>query len=109
MLKKKLQFSIFLKNPQLKGTIFQIRIVTPRKPNSGKRTCAKTFLSIKKNILSFIPGKGHNLKKYSITLIKKGGKNDLPNVSYSCIRGIYDFFSNFFKKKKRSIFGIKKK
>jgi len=41
-------------------------------------------------------------------LIRGGGSRDLPGVRYSCIRGVYDFAPSYTKKRRRSIYGVKK-
>ena len=95
-------------NPQKKGTVKRARIVTPRKPNSARRPVAKVFLSNDKRITAHIPGIGHNIRSHSGVLIRGGGSRDLPGVRYSCIRGVYDFASILNKKRRRSLYGVKK-
>ena len=73
------------KCPQVKGVVKRPRIVTPRKPNSARRPVAKVILSNRKRVTSHLPG-----------------------VGYTCIRGVYDFASLSHKKRKRSLFGVKK-
>lgn len=96
-----------LHRPQLKGWVIKPRIVTPRKPNSARRSVVKTFLSNKKKIIAYIPGVGHNLRRYSTVLIRGGGARDLPNVSYTVIRGCFDLHGLIKKSKRRSIYGVK--
>ena len=93
-------------NPQKKGIVLKTRIVTPKKPNSAKRPVAKITLVNKKDIVSHIPGIGHNLRKHSNTLIRGGGARDLPGVNYTCIRGVYDLNSVLNKFRRRSIYGV---
>lgn len=98
-----------LKNcPQVKGVVKRPRIVTPRKPNSARRPVAKVILSNRKRVTSHLPGVGHNIRPHSSVLIRGGGARDLPGVGYTCIRGVYDFASLSHKKRKRSLFGVKK-
>jgi len=98
-----------LKNcPQVKGVVKRPRIVTPRKPNSARRPVAKVILSNGKRVTSHLPGVGHNIRPHSSVLIRGGGARDLPGVGYTCIRGVYDFASLSHKKRKRSLFGVKK-
>lgn len=98
-----------LKNcPQVKGVVKRPRIVTPRKPNSARRPVAKVILSNRKRITAHLPGIGHNIRPHSAVLIRGGGARDLPGVGYSCIRGVYDFANLPLKKRRRSIFGVKK-
>ena len=94
--------------PQVKGVVKKPRIVTPRKPNSARRPVAKVILSNKNRVTSHLPGVGHNIRPHSSVLIRGGGARDLPGVGYTCIRGVLDFSSLSHKKRKRSIFGVKK-
>lgn len=96
------------KSPQRKGVVLRLRICTPRKPNSARRPVVKAKLSSKKKALAHIPGKGHNLRKHSRVLICGVGARDLPVVNYTCLRGVYDFAPLYSKKKRRSIYGVKK-
>ena len=95
------------KNPQLQGSVARSTIVTPRKPNSARRPVAKVFLSNDKRVTAHIPGIGHNLRRFSHTLIRGGGARDLPGVRYTCIRGVYDLIGVLKKTKRRSIYGVK--
>jgi len=98
-----------LKNcPQVKGVVKRPRIVTPRKPNSARRPVAKVILSNGKRVTSHLPGVGHNIRPHSSVLVRGGGARDLPGVGYTCIRGVYDFANLPHKKRKRSLFGVKK-
>lgn len=94
--------------PQIKGVVVKVRITTPRKPNSARRPVAKVLLSNKKQRVSHIPGKGHNLRKHSEVLISGVGARDLPGVHFSCIRGVYDLSPVAGKIRRRSIYGVKK-
>ena len=95
-------------SPQRKGVVMRLRICTPRKPNSARRPVVKARLSSKKRVLAHIPGSGHNLRRHSMVLICGVGARDLPVVNYSCLRGVYDFSPLFTKKKRRSIYGVKR-
>ena len=95
------------KAPQKKGIVLNLRICTPRKPNSARRPTVKLKLSNKKKALAHIPGSGHNLRKFSKVLINGNGARDLPVVNYTCIRGVYDFAPLHNAKKRRSIYGLK--
>jgi small subunit ribosomal protein S12 len=101
-------FTILLNNPFKKGTIIKVLIITPKKPNSARRPVAKVLLNNNYYCLSYIPGIGHNLKKHCLVLIRKGGARDLPGVSYTCVRGVYDFLGITNKNKRRSIYGSKR-
>ena len=96
-------------NPQKKGTVKQVRVVTPRKPNSARRSSVKLILSYKKYTVAYIPGSGHSLKKYSNVLVRGGGPRDLPGVYCRCIRGQKDLKNLVHKSRRRSIYGVKKR
>jgi len=100
--------NILIKCPQLKGIVFKLRIITPKKPNSARRPGAKILLSNNKYVVSHIPGIGHNLRKHSEVLVRGGGARDLPGVNYTCIRGKYNLSGVLNKLKRRSIYGVKK-
>lgn len=95
-------------SPQRRGVVMRLRICTPRKPNSARRPIVKARLSSKKRVLAHIPGSGHNLRRHSKVLICGTGARDLPVVNYSCLRGVYDFSPLFSKRRRRSIYGVKK-
>jgi len=94
------------KRPQVRGVVMRARIVTPRKPNSARRPVAKVVLSNGKRVTSHIPGVGHNARRHSETLVRGGGARDLPGVSYTCVRGVYDISGVLKKKRRRSIYGV---
>jgi len=94
--------------PQLKGIVKKPRIVTPRKPNSARRPVAKIMLSNKRMVVAHLPGIGHNIRPHSSVLVRGGGSRDLPGVRYTCIRGVYDFASLINRKKRRSLYGVKR-
>lgn len=98
--------NILDENPQKKGMVLKTRIVTPKKPNSARRPVAKISLVNKKQTVAHIPGIGHNLRKHSNTLIRGGGARDLPGVSYTCIRGVFDLSGVLNKQRRRSIYGV---
>jgi ribosomal protein S12 len=99
--------NLLKKNPQRKGVVIKVKIISPKKPNSGKRPVIKCLLSNKNYVLSHIPGIGHNLRQYSNVLIRGGGARDLPSVYYSTIRGIYDLSKVNNRTSRKSIYGIK--
>ena len=51
--------------PQKKGVCLKVFKMTPRKPNSAKRSVVKVRLYNKKKLIAFIPGIGHNLQKFN--------------------------------------------
>jgi small subunit ribosomal protein S12 len=91
------------------GTIYQLRIKTPRKPNSARRQVIKLLLQYRLYTISSLIGRGHTLKKHNHVLIKGGGSRDLPGIFTQCIRGKYDLKGVYLKKRRRSIYGISKK
>lgn len=95
--------------PQKKGVVRQLRIQTPRKPNSARRNVVKLFLTNKKHTVSYVPGGKHNLKRYSTVIIRAGGARDLPGVYSICLRGLKDLQTLLYKKRRRSLFALKKK
>lgn len=103
---KNIKFGVLLGNPQKKGIVLKTRIVTPKKPNSARRPVVKVLLVNKKQTVSHIPGIGHNLRKHSNILIRGGGARDLPGVSYTCVRGVYDLAGVLNRQRRRSIYGI---
>lgn len=95
-----------LKNrPQVKGIIARVTTMSPKKPNSAMRHIAKVNLTNKLRITARIPGIGYICSKYNRVLVNGGRANDLPGVGYTLIRGVYDFSSVIFKKKRRSVYG----
>lgn len=94
------------KRPQVRGVVMRARIVTPRKPNSARRPVAKVVLSNGNRVTAHIPGVGHNARRHSEALVRGGGCRDLPGVSYTCVRGVYDISGVLKKKRRRSIYGV---
>lgn len=86
--------------------------MTPRKPNSAKRTFAKVRILISnKKIFAKIPGIGaHFLQPHSIVLVRGHGPKDSPGINYHLVRGVYDFnhVEVHGRKNRRSKFGVKK-
>lgn len=97
-----------MKSPTLRGVVLKIAIVTPKKPNSARRSCVKLRLSNNKKPIVHIPGIGHNLRKYSDVLVAGIGPKDLPGVRHTCIRGNRGLDCVWSKKKRRSIYGVKR-
>lgn len=97
------------KNPQIKGVCLKVFTKTPKKPNSAIRKVIKLKLSNKRKIEVYVPGEGHNLRQYSVVLIRGGRVPDLPGIKYKAIRGKYDFQGVKTRKQARSKYGTKKK
>lgn len=98
--------------PHRKGVVYKIAVITPRKPNSAKRTIAKVKLNFNdKRIFAKIPGQGeHFLQAHSVVLVRGHGPKDTPGVNYHLIRGLFDFerIELFGRRNRRSKFGIKR-
>jgi small subunit ribosomal protein S12 len=80
--------------------------MNPKKPNSAMRHVAKVRLYRKPRVTARIPGIGFGVAKFNRVLVRGGRGNDLPGVSYSLVRGVYDFPALFGKKKSRSFYGV---
>lgn len=97
--------------PHRRGVVYQLAIVTPRKPNSARRKIAKVLLCYNdKRVFTQIPGLGHELHKHSSVMVEGGGAKDLPGVSFSLMRGMLDFtdLESFGRQNRRSKFGVKR-
>lgn len=97
--------------PQKKAIVYQIAIVTPRKPNSARRKIAKVrIVTSLKKVFCKIPGIGdHFLKNFSVVMVEGHGPKDTPGVNYTLIRGLEDFdrIERFGRSNRRSKFGTK--
>ena len=67
-------------NPQKRGVCTRVYTTTPKKPNSALRKVAKVRLTNQREVISYIPGEGHNLQEHSVVLIRGGRVRDLPGV-----------------------------
>ncbi len=95
-------------SPQKRGVCTSVRTVTPKKPNSALRKVARVRLTNGAEVLSYIPGIGHNLQEHSVVLIRGGRVKDLPGVRYHIIRGALDASGVDGRKQARSKYGAKK-
>lgn len=97
--------------PHRKGVVYKITTMSPRKPNSAKRTFAKVrLLYNNKRLFAKIPGIGeHFLQTHSIVLVRGHGPKDSPGINYHLIRGQCDFVKPepYGRKNRRSKFGLK--
>jgi small subunit ribosomal protein S12 len=94
--------------PQKKGVCLQVKIMTPKKPNSALRKVARVRLSNGIEVTAYIPGEGHNLQEHSIVLVRGGRVRDLPGVRYHIIRGVLDAQGVQDRKQARSKYGAKR-
>lgn len=80
----------------------------PEKPNSALRKVARVRLTNGFEVISYIPGEGHNLQEHSVVLIRGGRVKDLPGVRYHIIRGTLDTQGVSKRRKRRSLYGAKR-
>src|SRR5690348_15969473 len=100
-----------LNAPQRKGIVYKIAKMSPRKPNSARRTFAKVRIIINnKKLFAKIPGIGeHYLQPHSLVLVRGHAPKDSPGINYHLIMGLYDFSKTelFGRRNRRSKFGVK--
>ena len=95
-------------SPQRRGVCTRVYTNTPKKPNSALRKVAKVRLTTQREVISYIPGEGHNLQEHSVVLIRGGRVRDLPGVRYHVLRGVLDTQSVKDRKQRRSKYGAKR-
>jgi len=98
--------------PQRRGVVYKIATMSPRKPNSARRTFAKVRVVISnKRIFAKIPGVGeHYLQAHSVVLVRGHGPKDSPGINYHLMRGLLDFhrLEVHGRRNRRSKFGVKR-
>jgi len=94
--------------PQKRGVCTRVYTTTPKKPNSALRKVAKVRLSNGYEVISYIPGIGHNLQEHSVVLIRGGRVKDLPGVRYHIVRGVLDLQGVNGRVRGRSKYGTKR-
>ena len=94
--------------PQKRGVCTRVYTTTPKKPNSALRKVAKVRLTNQREVISYIPGEGHNLQEHSVVLIRGGRVRDLPGVRYHVLRGVLDTQGVKDRKQSRSKYGAKR-
>lgn len=97
-----------LSSPQKRGVCTAVRTATPKKPNSALRKIARVRLTNGYEVISYIPGIGHNLQEHSVVMIRGGRVKDLPGVRYHIIRGTLDTQGVANRKQARSKYGAKR-
>jgi small subunit ribosomal protein S12 len=97
------------KAAQKRGVCLRVYTTTPKKPNSALRKVARVRLSNGEEVISYIPGEGHNLQEHSVVLVRGGRVKDLPGVRYHIIRGSLDTAGVNERMQSRSKYGAKKK
>ena len=95
-------------NPQRRGVCTRVYTATPKKPNSALRKVAKVRLSNGFEVISYIPGVGHNLQEHSVVMIRGGRVKDLPGVRYHIVRGTLDLQGVNGRLRSRSKYGAKR-
>jgi small subunit ribosomal protein S12 len=70
---KKKRTKALMGSPQKKGDCLRVFKMSPKKPNSAKRSVARVSLSNKRRTSVFIPGIDHTLQKHSTILVRGGG------------------------------------
>ena len=95
-------------SPQKRGVCTRVYTTTPKKPNSAMRKVAKVRLTNQYEVISYIPGEGHNLQEHSVVLVRGGRVADLPGVRYHIIRGALDSLGVNGRGRSRSKSGVKK-
>ncbi len=95
-------------NPQKRGVCTRVYTTTPKKPNSALRKVAKVRLTNQREVITYIPGEGHNLQEHSVVLIRGGRVSDLPGVRYHVLRGVLDTQGVKDRKQSRSKYGAKR-
>jgi len=97
--------------PHRKGVIYRIATMSPRKPNSARRTFAKVRLNFNnKRVFAKIPGIGESkLQAHSLVFLRGHGPKDSPGINYHLVRGLCDFIHNepFGRMNSRSKYGLK--
>jgi len=86
--------------PQKRGVCTRVYTVTPKKPN--------VRLTNGYEVVSYIPGEGHNLQEHSVVLIRGGRVKDLPGVRYHILRGVLDTQGIAKRRQRRSLYGAKR-
>ena len=94
--------------PQKRGVCTRVYTTTPKKPNSALRKVAKVRLTNSHEVVSYIPGEGHNLQEHSVVMIRGGRVKDLPGVRYHIVRGTLDATGVEKRRRSRSKYGVKR-
>ena len=86
-------------NPQKRGVCTRVYTTTPKKPNSALRKVAKVRLTNSREVISYIPGEGHNLQEHSVVLIRGGRKPAYlgrlaPYFERLCLRSLTPWVSS---------------
>ena len=74
-------------NPQKRGVCSRVYTTTPKKPNSALRKVAKVRLTTSREVISYIPGEGHNLQEHSVVLIRDHKRIDSTALQTVGLKG----------------------
>lgn len=91
-----------------KGICTKVFVKQAKKPNSGLRKVAHVRLSNGREVLTYIPGIGHNLQVHSVVMVRGGRHKDTLGCNYTCIRGLYDLLPVAGRLSSRSKYGAPK-
>lgn len=109
--RRRLRAPAFNLAPHRKGVIYRVTTMTPRKPNSARRTFAKVRLNFSgRRVFAKIPGVGDSkLQAHSLVLLRGHGPKDSPGINYHLVRGQCDFIhvEPFGRMNSRSKYGLK--
>src|ERR1700704_662800 len=95
-------------SPQKRGVCTRVYTTTPKKPNSALRKVAKGRLTNQREVISYIPGEGHNLHEHSVVVIRGGRVRDLPGARSNVLRGVPDTQGVKVRRQSRSKYGAKR-
>jgi len=96
------------KQPHVLVTVVSIITKNPKKPNSGKRRVLRGNISNLKRsdrLTARLTSYGVFPKRGDHVLIRGGRANDVPGVTYSGIRGVFNFQPHSIRRKRRSFYG----
>ena len=93
--------------PQKRGVCTRVYTTTPKKPNSALRKVAKVRLTNGYEVVSYIPGEGHNLQEHSVVLVRGGRVKDI-GIRYTIVRGKLDATGVDKRRRGRSRYGAKR-
>jgi small subunit ribosomal protein S12 len=107
-IKKASKAPVLDKCSQKRGVCLQVKIQTPKKPNSALRKIARVKLSNGKEVTAYIGGEKHTLQEHAIVLVRGGRVRDLPGVRYHIVRGTLDAAAVEGRRQGRSKYGAKR-
>lgn len=88
------------------GTVRKVFIEKPKKPNSARRKVVKVELRNTRIVTCHIPGKGHELSKFSTIMVRGGRTQDLIGVRYKAVRCKYDLPAVKGRRTRKTKFGL---